>query len=91
MELLPGLFHVVQAVPRQRLLVFNLSQGWEPLCKFLGKPVPNKPFPHVNDRQEWVKFLAGLRRINNTAQYGVPVAVAIAAIAAAAALRRRLQ
>jgi hypothetical protein len=23
--------------------------GWEPLCKFLGKPVPDVPFPHMND------------------------------------------
>ena len=35
--------------PRDRLLEFKLDQGWEPLCKFLGKPVPNQPFPHVND------------------------------------------
>jgi hypothetical protein len=35
--------------PKERLLEFQLSDGWEPLCKFLDKPVPDVPFPHVND------------------------------------------
>ena len=38
--------HVKQAIPPERLLVFNLSDGWRPLCQFLGKPIPNEPFPH---------------------------------------------
>jgi hypothetical protein len=29
------------------LLVFNVKEGWEPLCQFLGKEVPTEPFPHV--------------------------------------------
>lgn len=33
----------------ERLLNFSLADGWEPLCKFLEKPVPDVPFPHVND------------------------------------------
>merc|ERR1712060_55842 len=36
---------VRQGVPPERLLVYNVKQGWGPLCKFLGVPVPNKPFP----------------------------------------------
>ncbi|KAF4454858.1 hypothetical protein F53441_2728 [Fusarium austroafricanum] len=36
-------------VPKEQLLDFKLTEGWEPLCKFLGKEVPNVPFPHVND------------------------------------------
>lgn len=41
----------VQAtVPPDRLLVFDVRQGWEPLCEFLGKDVPANPFPHINDR-----------------------------------------
>ena len=38
------------AVPPERLLVFNVTDGWEPLCNFLGVPVPDTPFPNVNDR-----------------------------------------
>lgn len=37
-------------MPPGQLLVFNVKQGWEPLCAFLGVPVPKgKPFPRVND------------------------------------------
>ena len=35
-------------VPSERLLVWNVKDGWEPLCKFLGKPIPNIPIPHEN-------------------------------------------
>lgn len=37
------------AVPVERLLDFQLRDGWAPLCDFLGKPVPDEPFPHEND------------------------------------------
>ncbi|MDQ3247991.1 MAG: sulfotransferase family protein [Chloroflexota bacterium] len=41
---------VKQIVPPQRLLVYEVKEGWEPLCKFLGVPVPQGiPFPHAND------------------------------------------
>lgn len=33
-----------EVTPPERLLNFRLSQGWEPLCEFLGKPVPDVPF-----------------------------------------------
>mmetsp|Transcript_48118 Transcript_48118/g.135434 ORF Transcript_48118/g.135434 Transcript_48118/m.135434 type:complete len:319 (-) Transcript_48118:155-1111(-) len=36
---------VKRTVPADRLLVFNVKQGWAPLCKFLGLPVPDRPFP----------------------------------------------
>lgn len=41
----------VQAeVPAERLLVYEVGQGWEPLCQFLGVPVPTgELFPRVND------------------------------------------
>jgi hypothetical protein len=32
-----------------RLLVFEVKDGWAPLCKFLEVPVPDEPFPHLND------------------------------------------
>lgn len=40
---------VVREVPAERLLVYEVSQGWAPLCAFLGVPVPDEPFPRVND------------------------------------------
>ena len=36
----------------ERLLEFEVAQGWEPLCAFLDVPVPDKPFPHLNDTDE---------------------------------------
>jgi Sulfotransferase domain len=40
---------VLKRCPKDRLLVFEAKQGWEPLCKFLGKPIPDVPFPNEND------------------------------------------
>lgn len=41
---------VRRVVPPARLLVFDVRDGWEPLCEFLGAPVPeNVPFPHLNE------------------------------------------
>ena len=42
---------VKKYVPPEQLLVYNVKEGWEPLCAFLGVEVPgDKPFPHLNDR-----------------------------------------
>jgi sulfotransferase family protein len=40
-------------VPRERLLVWSVTDGWEPLCEFLEVPVPEMPFPHLNDSKEF--------------------------------------
>ena len=40
-------------IAAERLLVYDVAEGWEPLCGFLGVPVPAKPFPHINPRQEF--------------------------------------
>lgn len=42
----------------ERLLVMKVSDGWQPLCDFLGVPVPDVPFPRSNDRVEWHERLA---------------------------------
>ena len=45
---------VQRVVPPDRLLVYEIQQGWEPLCTFLGVPVPaDKSFPHLNDTVEF--------------------------------------
>jgi hypothetical protein len=43
---------VIDTIAPERLLVFSPSDGWEPLCAFLGVPVPAEPFPRVNSRDE---------------------------------------
>ncbi|GAA4240803.1 sulfotransferase family protein [Actinomadura meridiana] len=40
-------------IPSDRLLVFDVTEGWEPLCEFLGVPVPDEPFPQTNERAAW--------------------------------------
>lgn len=44
---------VRKGVDPERFLEFELGNGWEPLCKFLGVPVPNKPYPRVNNMEEF--------------------------------------
>jgi hypothetical protein len=45
---------VKRSIPPSRLLVWDVSEGWEPLCEFLELPVPEGPLPHVNDRAEFL-------------------------------------
>ncbi|MFM7140789.1 MAG: sulfotransferase, partial [Alphaproteobacteria bacterium] len=40
-------------VPRSRLVEWQPGDGWEPLCRALGVPVPDEPFPHVNTSAEF--------------------------------------
>lgn len=49
---------VEATVPAERLLIFDVKQGWEPLCAFLNVPVPEgEPFPHANDRDAFRRRL----------------------------------
>lgn len=41
-------------VPKERLLEYRVSDGWEPLCKFLGKEIPDEPFPRVNNTNQFL-------------------------------------
>ncbi|KAI9496681.1 P-loop containing nucleoside triphosphate hydrolase protein [Zychaea mexicana] len=43
---------VKRTVPEDRLLVLQLGEGWDRLCKFLGKPVPDVPYPRTNSTKE---------------------------------------
>ena len=40
--------HIRSVVPPEKLLEFHPRDGWEVLCKFLGKEVPKEPFPYIN-------------------------------------------
>lgn len=40
--------YVLNKCPKDKLLVYKFSDGWEPLCKFLGEPVPDAEFPWSN-------------------------------------------
>lgn len=41
------------AIAPGRLLEFEADEGWEPLCAFLGVPVPSEPFPRTNSRENF--------------------------------------
>jgi hypothetical protein len=44
---------VRRAVPPQRLLIYDVTQGWEPLCRFLDVPVPERAFPRANTTEDF--------------------------------------
>jgi hypothetical protein len=44
---------VKAAIPPERLLIWNVAEGWEPLCAFLGLPVPDEPIPHENTTEQF--------------------------------------
>lgn len=47
------------AIPPERLLMFDVADGWRPLCRFLGPPMPTTPFPNANSTVEWWRFVKG--------------------------------
>ena len=68
-------------VPADRLLVYEISQGWGPLCAFLGVPVPEgKPFPHLNDAAEFRARIERAARIVRTIGYAALGAAALVLI-----------
>ncbi len=50
------------AIPPEKLLIFKVTEGWKPLCDFLGKEVPDKEFPNVNDRAQIKQTIAGITK-----------------------------
>lgn len=48
---------VKSTIAPERLLIFDVRQGWEPLCAFLGAPVPVSPFPRTNSKNEFFELV----------------------------------
>lgn len=76
--------NVQAAVSPERLLVFRVSEGWQPLCDFIGVPVPQTPFPQVNDRAQFQQIIRGMTR-------GAYVILGLAAAVVAAAVYGAVQ
>ncbi|MEZ4619893.1 MAG: sulfotransferase [Caldilineaceae bacterium] len=73
----------VQAhVPPERLLVFQVQEGWEPLCTFLGVPVPDEPFPHMNKRGDTQKFAQRMVTGQLLQRVGVPILLLLVVVVA---------
>lgn len=77
---------VKRVVPKEKLLMFKLEDGWGPLCEFLGKPVPDVPFPKVNETKELQKRMKGYVKASyqnaliRMAKRWAPVAVVLAGV-----------
>ena len=76
---------VIATVPPERLLVFDVRDGWEPLCAFLGVLQPAGEFPRVNDRESILRRFRIVRTVTRTA----PAVLAGALVGLFALLRRR--
>jgi hypothetical protein len=50
---------VKAAIPPARLLVYEVAEGWEPLCAHLGVPAPGEAFPLTNTTEEFRARIAG--------------------------------
>ncbi len=60
---------VIATVPPERLLVFEVADGWGPLCEFLGALQPDNPFPQVNDRESMLRRFRRIRMATRTAPF----------------------
>ena len=69
---------VIKSVPEDQLLVFNVKQGWKPLCDFLDLPTPAKPFPHFNDSQYFKQLIKRIRVSAFFMVYVAPVGLSVA-------------
>jgi hypothetical protein len=68
---------VQRRVPQEQLLVYEVKQGWGPLCEFLGVEEPEEPFPRLNDAAEMRRRIVGVR----AATLAVPAVLVLVVIA----------
>jgi len=57
---------VLRTIPKNKLLLFQVKDGWGPLCEFLGVPAPATPFPKTNSREQFrqnVKQIASRKEL----------------------------
>jgi hypothetical protein len=77
---------VKRRVPPERLLVYEVKQGWRPLCDFLGVEVPDKPFPHLNEGEA---FRGWVRRIRLLTTVALTIGLLLAGLVVRRFSRRR--
>ena len=75
---------VQRRVPQEQLLVYEVKDGWAPLCEFLGVEQPEEPFPRLNDATEMRRRIVGVR----AATLAVPAALLLLLIAVLVLLGR---
>jgi len=77
---------VRRRVPRDKLLVYEVKEGWGPLCEFLGVEEPDKPFPRLNDAAEMRRRIRSVQALS----LAVPAVLALLAVAILVFLWRRI-
>ncbi|TGZ58971.1 hypothetical protein CRM22_009325 [Opisthorchis felineus] len=60
---------VKRVVQKGRLLVFDVKEGWGPLCRFLNLPIPQQPFPQVNERKAMIARLRKVKVVQAVLKY----------------------
>ncbi|XP_078481867.1 uncharacterized protein LOC100178838 [Ciona intestinalis] len=78
--------HVLQNAPKGQLLVFNLKDGWDPLCDFLDLPVPSTSFPHKNKKGEMIQNVLKTNKMFRKMQREVMVVTAVSGVIVAIGL-----
>ncbi len=78
---------VKRHVPPQKLLVYDVKQGWGPLCEFLSVPEPDEPFPHLNDAAVMKRGIKAIRILSTT----VPILATVGLVAASISLIRKVR
>lgn len=83
---------VQEYVSADRLLTYEVGDGWEPLCEFLDVPVPDHPFPRVNESADALRRFRQLllRMLGRPAIKATVVAIAATALVVRARRRKRV-
>lgn len=68
--------HIEEVVPKEKLVYYSVKDGWEPLCKALGKPVPDIEFPRLNDAEDLEKTFK-LLAVKGLTRWGILFAVVL--------------
>ena len=66
----------IARVPPEQILRYDVRDGWEPLCAFLDRPVPDVPFPRSNRRQSAIRGAVGRGLLRDACWIGAAVAIA---------------
>lgn len=71
--------HVRTLVSKEKFLEFQVGEGWGPLCRFLGHPEPDIPYPNINAGDWTAKFTQVVYRqiLIGKAKKALPIVVAV--------------
>ena len=68
---------VKDTVPKEQLLVHHARDGWEPLCDFLRVPIPDFPYPNVNDSAAMKRQFKIMQIVGTLILPGIPLLLAV--------------